>query len=159
MFCAALIVKNYFEKRTFKWVSCGDACSPHLPEVSRHYRVVVKCFASGQHAAGLIPGARSWSRRLQSSKGVTLTGYSHITHSVWVRAAAPPLCSILLLHTPVKHLTHDQPAQSTTLSNLDAWGQPCGGACTLHLPEVSCHYRVVVKCISTISPFLTKNIV
>ena len=27
---------------------CGDGCSPHLPEVSRHYVIVVKCFASGQ---------------------------------------------------------------------------------------------------------------
>ena len=24
---------------------CGGACSPHVPEVSRHYRVVVKAFA------------------------------------------------------------------------------------------------------------------
>ena len=27
---------------------CGGACSPHMPEVSRYYRVVIKAFASGQ---------------------------------------------------------------------------------------------------------------
>ena len=41
---------------------CGGACSPHLPEVSRHNRVVVKAFASGQCGHGLIPGwSISWS--------------------------------------------------------------------------------------------------
>ena len=75
--------------------------------------------------------------------------YSQITHSVRVRAAGPPLCTILLLHTPLKHLTHEQPAQSATLSNLDVWGESCGGACTPHLPEVSRHYGEVVKCFAS----------
>ena len=35
-------------------VYCGGACSPHLLEVSRHYRVVVQAFASGQCGPGLI---------------------------------------------------------------------------------------------------------
>ena len=61
---------------------------------------------------------------------VISTWNSQITHRVWVGAATPPLCTILLLHTPHKHLTHEQPAQSTTLSKLDAWGEPCGGVCT-----------------------------
>ena len=38
---------------------CGGACSPHLPEVSCHFRVVVKAFASGQCGPGSILG-RSW---------------------------------------------------------------------------------------------------
>ena len=88
-------------------------------------------------------------RGLQSSKVLTLMWYSQITHSVRVQVAAPPLCTNLLLHTPIKHLTHEQPAQSTTLSNLDAWGEPCGSVCTQHLPEVSCHYGVTVKCVAS----------
>ena len=41
---------------------CGGACSLHVLEVSRHYRVVVKAFASGQCGPGSIPGrSRSWS--------------------------------------------------------------------------------------------------
>ena len=56
-------------------------------------------------------------------------------HTQCPSPSTPPLCTILLLHTPLKHLTHEQPTQSTTFSNLDAWGEPCGGACTLHLPE------------------------
>ena len=35
-------------KNAYKRCLCGDACSPHLLKVSRHYGVVVKCFASGQ---------------------------------------------------------------------------------------------------------------
>ena len=35
---------------------CGGACSPHVPEVSRHYRVVVKAFASGQCGPGAEVG-------------------------------------------------------------------------------------------------------
>ena len=95
------------------------------------------------------PGSRSaW--KLMRIRNTTPMWYSQITHSVRVRAAAPPLWTILLLHTPLKyltlkHLTHKQPAQSTMLSNLDASGEPCGGACTPHLLEASCHYRVVVK--------------
>ena len=85
-------------------------------------------------------GSPCWSRSKNNTQ---------ITHSVRVRAATPPLCSILLLHTPRKHLTHEQPAQSTTLSNLDALGEPCRGACTPHLLEVSCHYGVVVKCFAS----------
>ena len=43
-------------------VPCGGACSPHLPEASRHYSVVVKAFASGQCRPDSIPGrSRSWS--------------------------------------------------------------------------------------------------
>ena len=41
-------------------------------------------------------------------------------------------------------LTH-QHVNTPLLSNLDAWGKPCGGVCSPHLLEVSCHYRVVVK--------------
>ena len=41
---------------------CGGAFSPHLPAVSRHYRVVVEAFASGQCGPGSIPGrSRNWS--------------------------------------------------------------------------------------------------
>ena len=48
---------------------CGGACIPHFLEVSRHYGVVVKCFASGQCDPSLMPGqCRSWSQLLQSSK-------------------------------------------------------------------------------------------
>ena len=44
-----------------KFIYCGGACSPHLLEVSCHYRVVVKAFASGQCGPGSIPGrSRSW---------------------------------------------------------------------------------------------------
>ena len=47
---------------TYKYKYCGGACTPHLPEVSCHYRVVVKSFASGQCGPGSIPGRfRSWS--------------------------------------------------------------------------------------------------
>ena len=54
-----------------KWIACAGACTPHLPEVSLHYGVVVKCFASGQCGPGTIPGRfRSWSRHLQSSKAI-----------------------------------------------------------------------------------------
>ena len=42
-------------------VLCGGACSPHLPNVSSHYRVVVKAFASSQCRPGSFPGrSRSW---------------------------------------------------------------------------------------------------
>ena len=134
----------YLLSRQVLCYDCGWACKPHLSEVSCHYGVVVKCFASGQW--GLIPGrCRSWSLRLQSSKVVTPKWYSQFTCSVWVWAAALPLCTILLLHTPLKHLTHEQPAQSTTQQPRCLGGL----ACTPHLWEVSHHYGVVVKCFAS----------
>ena len=44
--------------------------------------------------------------------------------------------TLLSSHSRATHSEHHA-------RNLDAWGEPCGGACTPHLPEVSCHYRVV----------------
>ena len=50
-------------------VLCEGACSPLLPEASRHYSVVVKAFASGQCGPILIPGwSRSWSDPNNPSK-------------------------------------------------------------------------------------------
>ena len=47
---------------------CGGACTPHLPGVSCHCSLVVKCFASGQCGPGSIPGwCRNWSQCLQFS--------------------------------------------------------------------------------------------
>ena len=42
--------------------------------------------------------------------------------------------------TPLKPLTHEQPAQSTMLATLMLGGSFCGQACSPHLLEVSCHY-------------------
>ena len=106
---------------------CGGACTPHLPEISCHYGVLVKCLAPGQCGPGSILGrCSSWSWRLQSSKVVTPTWYSQITRSA--------------------EASHSQATRSEHHAhNLDAWGEPCGGAFTPHLPEVSPYYRVVVK--------------
>ena len=72
---------------------CGDACSPHLPEVSRHYGVVVKCFASGQCSPGWIPDqSRSWSRRLESSKV-----YFQVDSIWYFQSCCDPLWGILCM--------------------------------------------------------------
>ena len=70
--------------------------------------------------------------------------YTHTVLAKVVPAGTGP-------HSSWEHLTHEQPALSTTLSNLDAWGEPCGlgGACTPHLPVVSRQYGVVVKCFTS----------
>ena len=55
-------VTQSFSVKYYVNVRCGGACSPRLPEVSPHYRVVVKAFASGHCGPGSIQvGADAYS--------------------------------------------------------------------------------------------------
>ena len=77
---------------------------------------------------------------------------------------SPSSCSstmycTILLHTPLKHLTHEQPPQSTTLATSMLGGSSCGGACSPHLPEVSRHYKVMVNPLEPESTYEAVNFV
>ena len=89
--------------------------------------------ASGKCCPGLIPG--------RGDPDVIFTNHTVSESEQLLLHCVQYSSSILLLSISLTH----QHVNTPLLSNLDAWGEPCGGACSPHMPEVSRHYRVMVK--------------
>ena len=103
---------------------CGEACTLHLPEVSRHYGVVVSALllasaapvwskAGGEVGADAYSPPMWWPQRdIHTSR--KLQGFS---------VSYDTLCSLQQSSPPhsLKHLTPEH-VNTPLLSNLDAWG-------------------------------------
>ena len=92
-------------------------------------------------------------QKLEPTPTVQQSGDPDVIFINHTQCPSPSCRSSTVLNPPPPHFSSASHSRATRSEHFaqQLWclGEPCGAACTLHLPEESHHYGVVVKCFAS----------